>query len=126
MRSLVTALIIAALLILGSEIYMVRLENTSEELSEINTEVFEAINNDDYETALGHIDELSEKMDSAEMFFGAMGNHEETDKINMSIAELRGYAEEERRADAAAKCRVLRFLFGHLPENSRLKIENIL
>lgn len=126
MRSLIIALIIAALLVLSSEIYMVRLENTSKELSEINVKVFDALNDEDYETALGYIDELSEKMDSTEMFFGAMGNHEETDKINMNIAELRGYAEEERGVDAAAKCRVLRFLFGHLPENSRLKIENIL
>lgn len=125
MKSLITALVIAALLGIGSEIYMYRLENASWELSAINSEVFEAINDEDYEKAMEAIDRLSERMEDAEMFFGAMGNHEETDSININIAELRGYTEKRCKSDAAAKCRVLSYLFDHLPQNSHLRLENI-
>ena len=125
MKSLITALIIAALLGIGSEVHMRRLENASSELSALNADVLEALDNEEYDEAIEAIDALSERMDKAELFFGAMGDHEEVDKININIAELRGYTEEKKRSDAAARCRVLSYLFGHLPENSRLKIQNI-
>ncbi len=126
MRSFVTAIIIAALLIAGSEMHMVRLEKASYELSELNREIYGSILDERYDDALEAVDKLSERMHETEMFFGAMGNHEETDNININIAELKSYTEEGRRSEAAARCRVLFYLFGHLPENSRLKIENIL
>ncbi len=125
MKSFITAIIIAALLIAGSELHMMRLERASYELSELNSDVFEHIMNEEYDEALEAVSKLSVRMKEAEMFFGAMGDHEETDNININIAELRSYTEDERRSEAAARCRVLSYLFGHLPENSRLKIENV-
>ncbi len=125
MRSLITALVIAALLGAASEIYMYRLEKASWELTAINGEISEAVSEEDYGAAKEAIDRLNARMDDAEMFFGAMGDHEEMDMINMNIAELRGYIDAERGGDAASKCLVLSYLFGHLPENSRLKLQNI-
>ena len=125
MKSRISALSIAGLLIIGSEVHMHRLETASSELSALNEEIFELILAEDYDRALLAVDSLSRRMNETEMFFGSMGDHAETDNINIAIAELRSYTEEHKRPEAAARCRVLVYLFGHLPENSRLKIENI-
>ena len=74
MKSFITAIIIAALLIAGSELHMMRLERASYELSELNSDVFEHIMNEEYDEALEAVSKLSVRMKEAEMFFGAMGD----------------------------------------------------
>lgn len=126
MKSFLTALVIAALLLAASEVYMVKLNKATEELSGINNNIMAAINADDYNTARSEIERFSKRLEQKHMFFAAMGNHAEMDNIEMSLSELKSYSEGEQKFDALAKSYTLAYLLGHLPENMKLRIENIL
>lgn len=126
MKSFVVSMIIAVILLGGSNLYMKKLEEVSDELSYINNLIYNAIEIDDYETANKEIENLYECIDSSYMFFSSMGNHGELDNIETNLAELKGYTEGKSKYDAMSKCYALSYLFEHLPGNSRLKIENIL
>ncbi|MGN1116825.1 MAG: DUF4363 family protein, partial [Candidatus Ornithomonoglobus sp.] len=91
-----------------------------------NNKIILALENDDFESADTSISVLYEYIEQYEPFFSAIGNHEEIDNIEMNLAELKAYSAGRLKYDALAKSRSLSFLFGHLPKNSRIKIENIL
>lgn len=126
MKSFISAMIIAILLIWGSGYYMSELESISKELCEVNTKARISLEAEDYEAAEKNIDEIYSSLERYHMFFAAMGNHTELDNIKTNLAELKVYAESGEKYDALSKCMVLSYLFEHLPGNSRLKIENIL
>ena len=44
----------------------------------------------------------------------------------MNISEVEGYINGGEQTDAISHCRVLGFLFEHLPKNYKFKLENIL
>lgn len=126
MKSVITVIIMAAALIGGGIIYMNRLHSVSEELIRMNGEIEEAVKNDRFDDASYKIDELYGYLDEKEPYFEAFGDHEELDKIKMNLAELDEYIAADYKTDAAAKVKVLDFLFNHLPKNYQLKMENIL
>lgn len=126
MKSFVTAIIIAVILISGSLFYSKHLEKESLALLNLNGNITDAINSDDYLSAEAYINEFSDNIDSFEEFFLATGNHAEIDSIKTNLAELRSFAKGGMKEDALAKTYVLDFLLSHLPENMRLKIGNIL
>lgn len=126
MKSLITVIIMAAALIGGGMLYMHQLHGVSEELIRINGDIEEAVKNDMFDKASDKIDELYGYLDEKEPYFEAFGDHEELDKIKMNLAELDEYIDAAHKTDAAAKTKVLDFLFKHLPKNYQLKVENIL
>lgn len=126
MKSFIISLCLAAALIGASCFYSIRLESISDELKSVSSSIADKINTDDFAAARSSADELSGMLDGYGTFLAALGNHEEVDKIESALAELKSYCEGKNKYDAAAKNNVLTFLFEHLPRNSRLKIENIL
>ena len=66
------------------------------------------------------------KIERADDVLAATGNHEDFDKIEMNISEVEGYINGGEQTDAVSHCRVLGFLFEHLPKNYKFKLENIL
>lgn len=126
MKSVVISVIIAAIVVAGSLVYTRSLENVSEELMSINEQVSKYIENEDYLSAESEIAHLKAYLNSRRAVLDAIGNHEEMDKIEMNLYELEEYSNGEKKTDALSKCRVLDFLFEHLPLNYKLKPENIL
>lgn len=126
MKSVVVSVIIAVIVIAGSLFYTRSLEKVSEELIEINKQVSERIEAEDYSGANSEIERLNEYLESRRAVLDAIGNHEEMDNIEMNLSELEEYTRGEKKTDALSKCRVLDFLFEHLPLNYKLKFENIL
>ncbi len=125
MKSFITALVLAAVLAAASIFHIMRLESISAALLEMNSQITASLEAEDYESACRIIDDMTRKLEGFEPFFAAMGNHEEIDNIEMTLAELRSYAEGGFKYDAEAKSYTLDFLFEHLPKNSRLRFENI-
>ena len=80
----------------------------------------------DYESAGDEIENLVQYLDENRTVLAATGNHEDFDKIEMNISEVEGYINGEEQTDAVSHCRVLGFLFEHLPKNYKFKLENIL
>lgn len=126
MKSVVISIVIAAIVVAGSLIYTSSLERVSSELMTINEEVSKYLEQEDYSGAESEIEHLKSYLNSRRAVLDAIGNHEEMDKIEMSLYELEEYAKGEKQTDALSKCHVLDFLFEHLPLNYKLKPENIL
>lgn len=126
MKSVVVSVIIAAIVVAGSLFYTRSLEKVSEELIEINEQISQYIEAEDYSGANSEIERLSAYLDSRRAVLDAIGDHEEMDNIEMNLSELEEYAKGEKKTDALSRCHVLDFLFEHLPLNYKLKLENIL
>ncbi len=125
MKSFIVSIIIAVCIAAGSIFYMHSLTSASETLADINTQIAEALTEEDYSEAYDKIAELRECMDSKRKYMSAFGNHEEIDKIYSNILEMERYTRSRFKDDALAKNAVLGMLFEHLPQNYRLRWENI-
>lgn len=126
MKGVIISICIAAAIVAGSIAYTSHMGKVSEELGAINDRVMEYLEKQDYESAAGEIKKLSDYLDRKRTVLEATGNHEELDKMEMNISEMLGYTEGEQQTDALSCCKVLSFLFEHLPKNYEVKLENIL
>ena len=126
MRSVIAAVVLMCAVVCGGAWYTSKLIDVSGELSEMNAAIQSSLEDNAIHNAQKDIERMKEYLDKKEQVLSAMGDHEEIDKIRMSMAELERYAEGGNTTDAIAKSEVLEFLFEHMPENYRLKIENIL
>lgn len=126
MKSVIISIAIAALIVAGSLFYTKNLDKVSEELRGINGKISEYIEGGDYFAADAEIDRLVSRFNSRRAVLDMIGDHEETDKIEINLYELTEYSRGQKQTDALSRCRVLDFLFEHLPQNYRLKFENIL
>ena len=126
MKSFITSLVIAAFIVAGSIAYGMHIDKVSSELVSINTRLTDAIEADDFDGAGKIVDEVKSYFGEKRVMLGATDNHEVLDKIEINIQELFSYVEGRQKADALSRCRVLGYLYEHLPKNYKLKFENIL
>ena len=126
MKSFITSLIIAAFIVAGSIAYGMHIDNVSSELVSINERLTDAIEAEDFEGAREIVGEVPSYFGKKRVMLGATDNHEVLDKIEINIQELSSYVEGYQKTDAISRCRVLGYLYEHLPKNYKLKFENIL
>lgn len=126
MKSLIIAILIAALIIFGGIYSTQKLSDLSETLMDLCEEAGEAINNDDFKTAGELMEEIEKKVEDNYNIFAVSIDHNEIDEIEMNIYGMQVYIHENHKADALAYGNVLLGLFEHLPKDYKLKIENIL
>ena len=69
---------------------------------------------------------MADYVDEKKLSLAIIMDHTDLDKIEMGIAELKGYIEGEIKTDALAKCNSLDVMIRHMPKNYKLKIENVL
>lgn len=126
MRSFICAIIIGIILVTGSIAYTNHIEKISDELIECNNIIYSLVSEENYSEAEKIIEMLSLYIDNKTLMLAATGNHEEIDKIEITIAELKEYILQHSKADALAHTEALNVLFRHLPKNYKLRTENIL
>ena len=126
MRSLIVAIVIGTLTVMGSVSYSKHLDRISSEMMEKNREIETEILKDNYRGAAEKTKELSKYVRKKRTVLDAVGNHQELDEIERNLSELVAFSEDEMHADAMAKCYSLDFLIKALPRNFKMKIENIL
>ena len=126
MKSFITSLVIAAFIIAGSIAYGMHIDKISSELLTINTRLTDEVEADDFAGARETADEVQEYFNKKRAMLGATDNHETLDKIEINLQELFSYVEGGQKTDALSRCRVLGYLYEHLPRNYKLRFENIL
>ena len=126
MKSFITSLVIAAFIVAGSIVYGMHIDKISSELVSINTRLTDAIEADNFVQAEEISDEVKSYFTKKRAMLGATDNHEVLDKIEINMQELFSYVEGRQKTDALSRCRVLGYLYEHLPKNYKLKFENIL
>ena len=126
MKSLIISLVIAAAIIAGSIAYGMHMDKVSSELMNVNERLTQSIMEEDFAKASEIAEEMREYLDKKRTMMTATDNHEVLDKIEIYMRELSSYIGEENKADALSRCRVLEYLYDHLPKNYELRLENVL
>ncbi|MCC8160366.1 MAG: DUF4363 family protein [Oscillospiraceae bacterium] len=126
MKGVIISICIAAVIVAGSIAYTSHIENVSDELGEISRQITERLESEDYVGAAEKAAQLDEYLSKERTVLAMTGNHEELDKIEMNISEMTEYIDGGQRTDALSRCKVLNFLFEHLPKNYEMRWENIL
>lgn len=126
MKGVVISMCIAVVMVVSSIAYSSHMKKVSEELVGINDNIMVCLMKEDYEGAKDELGSLIEYIERNRTMLAAIGDHEEFDKIEMNIAEMAGYINGQEKTDAMSRCRVMDFLFEHLPKNYEMKLENVL
>lgn len=126
MKSFFISISIGILIVAASVFYTYCLEKVSDSLVEDNKELIEVLGNDDFDKAEKIAGKMEDYINRKKTVLAIVVNHEDLDKIEFAMAELRGYVECRIKADAISKCVSLDVLLRHIPKNYKLKVENVL
>ena len=126
MKSFITSLIIAIIIVSSSFFFTHSIEKTSKKLLKDNREIIELIKDDNYEKAYSLTKDMQKYVDKKKISLAVIMDHGDLDKIESGIAELESYIDHEIKPDALAKCNTLDVIIRHMPKNYKLKIENVL
>lgn len=126
MRSFIVALCIGIIMVGGCILYMMEVEDISDELKNLNEKVIDNIKVEQYFEAEENLKKLSGYFEGKLIMLAATGNHTELDQIQIYISQIDEYIKEEQKGDALAFCESLDIMLQHLPKNYRLRPENIL
>lgn len=126
MRGVIVSAVIAVAIVAGSVLYSLGIRNISDELISINNGIMICLTDENYDGAKDELIRLIEYLERNSTMLATTGNHEEFNKIEINIYEMSGYINGKQKTDAISRCKVLDFLFNHIPKNYELKLENIL
>ena len=126
MKSLIIAVIIACIIVFGGVYATNKLSDVSENLIDMCEEMNESIEENDFKKADKLIEKISKYVDENYVMFATSIDHNEIDKIEMNVNQMKSYIKEKQKADALSFGNVLLGLFEHLPKDYKLKLENII
>lgn len=89
-------------------------------------EAIDYVNIDDFDSAKEKIILINKEWEKSEKTLEALVEHDEIDKIEMSLRLITSYTNSEEKAMFLSEANVLTFLFGHIEYIDDLAIENIL
>lgn len=126
MKSLIIAVIIASIIVFGGVYATNKLSDVSENLIDMCEEMNESIEENDFKKADKLIEKISKYVDENYVMFATSIDHNEIDKIEMNVNQMKSYIKEKQKADALSFGNVLLGLFEHLPKDYKFKLENII
>lgn len=126
MKSVLVALLILTVIIVGSIIYTNNLDEVSQNLVSKNDKLYTLISEEKFEEASVLLSELDEEINKKRLLLASVIDHTEIDKITLNIAQAKAYVNEKKREDSLSFVSGLDSMFSHIPKNYHVKIENIL
>ncbi len=126
MKSMLVAVFIAVIIVFSGIYSTEKLEDMSVYLIDKCNQANEEIKAENFEEAEKYVDEIESFVEENYTMFASTIDHNEVDKIDMNIDQMKTYIKEEQKADALSYGTVLLGLFEHLPKDHKLKLENIL
>lgn len=125
MKSLIVALIIAAMLVGGSIYSTNQLNELSAELEEKSKAMLLHIDKEEYSFAYIQLKSLDELMQNNELILASYLNHDELDKIEAYMAQTEAYLLTGDKGSSLAYANTLDLLFRCLVMDYKVKAENI-
>ncbi|NLK75572.1 MAG: DUF4363 family protein [Clostridiales bacterium] len=101
------------------------LNTVSQNLSELNDEIEQNINDENWEEAYKITIEYTEKWQSYSKKIKLFLDHQEIDNIETELWQLPQYIKEKSKDEALASVYVLKYLLNHIADIEKIKIENI-
>ena len=126
MKSFIVAMSIFAVLVVGGMAFNYSLNATTEELLKSCEGIENSIKSGKIDEAYDKGNRLSEYIDGKKPLLSSILDHSNIDEIEEQISELLGYTEQNDTAYALVAIKKLAHMFGHLPENYALKLQNVL
>lgn len=126
MRSFIISMVIAAVMATACIIYTPHLDKVSKSLIGEGEAASEYLMAEEFEKASEHIAVIDDYVTKHRASLAASLDHGELEKIESALAELKSYAALGEKEHALAKASALKLHLEHLPQNYKLKLENIL
>lgn len=125
MRSLIAVLVLSTAII-GGGIYCTRqTDKLTYELTKRTEEISEEVENGGFKKAAELLGEINDIIESNSLLLASYIDHGELNKINLYLTQLEVYLDREEK-DASLVCgKTLNRLFVSLPEDYKVKLENV-
>ncbi|MDI6600597.1 MAG: DUF4363 family protein [Thermoanaerobacteraceae bacterium] len=120
----ITVVVLAFILALDLGAYYY-LKDTAMSISQNIEALPEKIENEKWDTATDDLNKASNNWSSVKGIWAVLINHDEIDKIDMSLVRLRSFVQYNDTEEAMAEYNTLKMLVEHIPENQRFSLVNI-
>lgn len=125
MKSVITAIIITAVIIGGGFYSSYRIDRLTEELTAENGAMLDAIKKEDYSMAYDRLKAVDDKLEDNRILLGSLFDHAVLEKIEMYVTQIKIYIGEEEKISSLCVGNTLDKLFRDMPNDYRLRPENI-
>jgi predicted negative regulator of RcsB-dependent stress response len=98
---------------------------TSHDMSQSLNIIEKSLDNQDWTESNSGLQDFSKKWSKTKSLWSLYLYHEEIDNIDLSFARLSGYIKTKSTANSVAELAALKLLIDHIPEISKVQIENI-
>lgn len=125
MKSVAAAIVIALIILGGGIFFSNYIDGITEKCIKLNDEIFQLAENGDFSPAEERVKALEELVEENTGILSSVINHESVDDIEGSIAVLKVNLCENNRSGTLISSASLDTALKNLPQNYKLKIENI-
>ncbi|MBE7047895.1 MAG: DUF4363 family protein [Ruminococcaceae bacterium] len=126
MRTFIGAMVILFVIIIGAGIYMHWLNSTVQHLDANLDALITSVETSDWHSTYTGINQFLSNWDHIYPKLELFIHHNEIDKINTLLYEIKGYAHVKKREEFLVKAGVLQVLIRQLPIGEQITGENIL
>ena len=126
MKSAISAIIIAVIIVFVSIIGTSKIEKISQTMLELNQNIYNSLKSDDFINAKNNSEKLKEFIDSKETFLSAYSDRSLIDSIENNISQVDGFIEMKNKDNSFAYINQLDTQIRHLCKSSMLTLENVL
>ena len=126
MKTFLVAMLVLIILIAGILVYSSTLKNIERDLLSDIEDISDSVNREDWVNANKQTKTLTEKWTKHEVILAMFNDHEDLDKIRLSIGNLKesiSYKNSEQTKKAITEIKIL---LERLKKNDSLSLENIL
>ena len=125
MRSLIAVLILSAAIIGGGIYCTSQTDKLTYELTRKTEELSKEVENGSFTKASELLDEITDIMESNSLLLASYIDHGELNKIDLYITQLGVYLKQEEKNASLVCGNTLGKLFVSLPEDYKVKLENV-
>jgi len=126
MKTFLIALLVLVILISGVSLYAVYLKNITSELSYILNDIFSLLEKEDWDKCDIKKDSLMEKWQKNESILAMFTDHEDVDKIKLSLGDLNEKISQKDKDEALISLSQIKIMLERFQKNESLTLENIL